>query len=71
MSFILGLLVALGLSSKGSHLSGGGIQFMTMEEAIENMGKHQDPFDLQDAIQARPKRVIPAERGTGSNSANH
>ncbi len=53
MSFILGLLVGLGLSSKDSRPNVGGIQFMTIAEAMENMGKHQNPFDLQDAFQQK------------------
>lgn len=50
MSFLLGLLVGLGLSSKGSSPNVGGIQFMTVEEAMSHKGL-PDPFATQDAFQ--------------------
>lgn len=49
MSFLLGLFIGLGLSSKGSRPSGG-IQFMTVEEAMRHKGS-LDPFAAQDAFQ--------------------
>lgn len=48
MSFLLGLLIGMGLSSKGSRSNVGGIQFMTVEEAMEHKGS-PDPFAAQDA----------------------
>ena len=49
MSFLLGLFIGLGLSSKSSR-SGGGIQFMTVEEVMSYKGS-PDPFATQDAFQ--------------------
>jgi hypothetical protein len=51
MSFLLGLFIGMGLSSKGSNRDDvGGIQFLTVEEAMSHKGS-PDPFDAQDAFQ--------------------
>jgi len=52
MSFILGLLIGLGLSSKRNRPLVGGVQFMTMEEVEEHLkNRPPNPFDLQDDFQ--------------------
>ena len=63
MSFLLGLFIGMGLSSKGSRPSGG-IQFMTVEEAMSHKGS-PDPFAAQDAFQ---QSFAPASLKAGDSS---
>ena len=55
MSFLIGLFIGLGLSSKGSRPSVG-IQFMTVEEAMSHKDS-LDPFAAQDAFQQSAART--------------
>jgi hypothetical protein len=49
MSFLLGLFIGMGLSSKRTGSNTGGVRFMTMEEIEEHLkNPPPNPFDTQD-----------------------
>jgi len=67
MSFLLGLFIGMGLSSKGSRPNVGGIQFMTVEEAMSHKGS-PDPFDAQDAFQQKMHLTLGESPASDSES---